>query len=162
MLNKLIFIFTFLMLMPRGIYQETLIKYEHEKLCPAVYSYLDDKAFESGLSTDLILALIQVESNFNVDLIHKNTNGSYDYGLMQINSVNHKWLQDELGELDFLNPYDSILAGIYMLEQIAKHSKDEHEILMVYNMGRSTYTRLATRGITSSVYSRRIMQIKEE
>lgn len=143
------------------IHAELIQKYQHEKLDVATYAYLDNKAYEYGVSTELVLAVMQVESNYTPNLTHKNTNGTIDYGLMQINSSNHKWLQNKLGELDFLNEQDSILAGIYMLSLIAKESESDHEILMVYNMGRSTYNRLVSRGITSSAYSRRVLKIKE-
>jgi len=141
------------------IHAELKQKYQHEKLDVATYAYLDNKAYEYGVSTELVLAVMQVESNYTPNLTHKNTNGTTDYGLMQINSSNHKWLQDKLGQLDFLNEQDSILAGIYMLSMIKQESSNTHEILMVYNMGRSTYSRLASRGITSSTYSRKVMKI---
>ena len=35
-----------------------------------------------------------------------------DYGLMQISSVNHGWLSDELGITDFLDPYSNVKAGL--------------------------------------------------
>ena len=39
-----------------------------------------------GISPALLYAIAKVESNLNPGAINRNTNGSYDYGLMQINS----------------------------------------------------------------------------
>ena len=39
-----------------------------------------------GVSPRLLQAIAQGESNFNPVAVNQNTNGSYDYGLMQINS----------------------------------------------------------------------------
>ncbi len=39
-----------------------------------------------GINPLILRAIAKVESNFNPTAIHRNTNGSYDFGLMQINS----------------------------------------------------------------------------
>ena len=39
-----------------------------------------------GVSPRLLQAISQGESNFNPVAVNQNTNGSYDFGLMQINS----------------------------------------------------------------------------
>ena len=39
-----------------------------------------------GINPLILRAIAKVESNFNPTALHRNTNGSYDYGLMQINS----------------------------------------------------------------------------
>jgi soluble lytic murein transglycosylase-like protein len=39
-----------------------------------------------GISPALLYTIAKVESNLNPGAVNRNTNGSYDYGLMQINS----------------------------------------------------------------------------
>jgi len=127
-----------------------------------IQKYLYDKCKEYNVPYDLALGVIKVESNFNPSLIHKNSNGSRDYGLFQINTINHKWLSEELGITDFLNPYQNIDAGVYMLSQLLKKYDDEHIVLMSYNMGEQAAKNLVSRGIDSSRYSRKVIETKEE
>ena len=127
-----------------------------------IQKYLYDKCKEYNVPYDLALGVIKVESNFNPSLIHKNSNGSRDYGLFQINTINHKWLSEELGITDFLNPYQNIDAGVYMLSQLLKKYDDEHIVLMSYNMGERAAKNLVDRGIYSSRYSRKVIETKEE
>jgi len=127
-----------------------------------IQKYLYDKCKEYNVPYDLALGVIKVESNFNPSLIHKNSNGSRDYGLFQINTINHKWLSEELGITDFLNPYQNIDAGVYMLSQLLKKYDDEHIVLMSYNMGEQAAKNLVSRGIDSSQYSRKVIETKEE
>lgn len=47
-----------------------------------------------------IMGLIQQESGFQADVV----SGTNDYGLMQINSCNHKWLTEQLGGDGFQRP----------------------------------------------------------
>ena len=127
-----------------------------------IQKYLFDKCKEYNVPYDLALGVIKVESNFNPSLIHKNSNGSRDYGLFQINTINHKWLSEELGITDFLNPYQNIDAGVYMLSQLLKKYDDEHIVLMSYNMGERAAKNLVSKGIDSSRYSRKVIETKEE
>ena len=127
-----------------------------------IQKYLYDKCKEYNVPYDLTLGVIKVESNFNPSLIHKNSNGSRDYGLFQINTINHKWLSEELGITDFLNPYQNIDAGVYMLSQLIQKYDNEHIVLMSYNMGERATKNLTSRGIDSSRYSRKVIAIKEE
>ena len=142
--------------------EEEIIPEYNIPLDKDIQKYLYDKCKEYNVPYDLALGVIKVESNFNPSLIHKNSNGSRDYGLFQINTINHKWLSEELGITDFLNQYQNIDAGVYMLSQLLKKYDDEHIVLMSYNMGERATKNLVNRGIYSSRYSRRVVEIKEE
>lgn len=48
-----------------------------------------------NISPELLWAIAKVESGFNPAAINKNKNGSYDYGIMQINSGWYKTLGPE-------------------------------------------------------------------
>ena len=88
--------------------------------------------------------------------------GTGDYGIMQINTVNHEWLREELGITDFLDAEQSIDAGTEMLARLSEKYSDPHKVLMAYNMGEGGAAKLWAQGITSSEYSRDIMARRAE
>jgi soluble lytic murein transglycosylase-like protein len=54
----------------------------------AAESYCFDEAgLRYGINPQILRAIAKVESNFNPGAINWNTNGSYDFGVMQINSI---------------------------------------------------------------------------
>lgn len=142
--------------------EEEIIPEYNIPLDKDIQKYLYDKCKEYNVPYDLALGVIKVESNFNPSSIHKNSNGSRDYGLFQINTINYKWLSEELGITDFLNPYQNIDAGVYMLSQLIQKYDDDHIVLMSYNMGERATKNLVNRGIYSSRYSRKVIETKEE
>lgn len=105
-----------------------------------------------------VMALIQQESNFQPDIV-SSTN---DYGLMQINAVNHPYLKDQLEITDFLNPYDNIRAGTFMLRKLFEKYETPAKVLMAYNMGEGGASRLWEQGIFEINYSKSILQIQQE
>lgn len=105
-----------------------------------------------------IMAVIEKESSYQADCISK-TN---DYGLMQINKCNHEWLSEALGITDFLDPYENVMAGTYKFYTLfQEYGNDTHKVLMAYNMGSNSAKKLWNKGITSSKYSRAIVEIME-
>jgi len=52
----------------------------------------DEAACRYNISADILYAIAKVESNFNPGAVNWNKNGSYDYGIMQINSDGIKCL----------------------------------------------------------------------
>ena len=101
---------------------------------------------------------MQHESNF-VDTVVSPTD---DYGLMQINKINHKWLAEELGIYNILDPYENIKAGVYMLSNYILKYDDIAAALMCYNMGEPGATDCFERGIRSTSYSDTILTIYRE
>lgn len=102
--------------------------------------------------------MISVESGFDPSVI----SSTDDYGLMQINEINHDWLEETLGITDFLDPYQSVDAGTYMINDLMDdYDGDVHLALMAYNMGRTGAKRCWDRGIYSSEYSRKIVDRME-
>lgn len=106
----------------------------------------------------LILAMIFVESSYIPDVISE-TN---DYGLMQINEINHEWLGEVLGINDFLDPVQNMEAGIYLINQYMQSTdNDIHMSLMIYKYGENGAKRKFNRGITQCGYSRKIIGIMD-
>ena len=66
-----------------------------------------------GVDSDLIKAVMSGESDGVVKAYNKNNNGTFDSGLMQINSCNYEWLTEELGITDFYDPEQNIKCGVF-------------------------------------------------
>ncbi len=115
------------------------------------YTYYLCEAY--SLDFNFVMAVMCIESQFNPDVI-SSTN---DYGLMQINIINHAWLSDELGIADFTEPYSNIRAGIYILHGLFRKYEDPERVLMSYNMGEYAAGVLWEHGIHSTDYSEKII-----
>ncbi len=76
----------------------------------------DDAARRYNVSGDLLYAIARTESGLNPQAIGRNTNGSRDIGLMQINSA---WLptlaSHGIGERDLYEPCTNIHVGAWIL-----------------------------------------------
>lgn len=110
-----------------------------------------------GADYEMVLALMDRESDYTASAISK-TN---DYGIMQINRINHEWLTEELGITDFLDPEQNIRCGVYMIGELTEKYDDPHRVLMAYNMGENGARNYAAKGNASSAYSRYIMEQRD-
>lgn len=119
--------------------------------------YIRKECESANVNMELVLAVMQVESSFDSSEVSQ-TN---DYGIMQINECNHTYLKERLGIVDFLDPYNSAKAGIYMLSKL-NWCENESQMLMCYNMGTTGAKRYWNDGIYESNYSRKVLQAKEE
>lgn len=81
---------------------------------------------------------------------------SNDYGLFQINRINHKRMAD-LGYTNMLDAKDNIKAGVYILAECLNSSDSYQEALMAYNLGRGGCNKAMAKGIYSTDYSRGVM-----
>lgn len=100
----------------------------------------------------LALAVAEQESRFNPDAV----SSTDDYGLMQINKVNFKWLREKgIEPLDYKG---NIEAGVLMLSEAVKKHGDYGLALMAYNCGDAGAKRLWKKGIYSTEYSRATME----
>jgi len=123
-----------------------------------VLQYLFDECEYREVDPALVLAMCEVESGFDADAISK-TN---DYGLMQINAVNHKWLREHFGEAwRPLDAKDNLRAGIYVLAGYVGKYEDAHKALMAYNMGEGGARKQWRKGVYTSKYSRKIVEKME-
>lgn len=105
-----------------------------------------------------VMALIQRESSYKPDVI----SASNDYGLMQINEINHPYLQEQLGITDFTEPYGNVRAGMFILRKLFEKYETPEKVLMAYNMGETGASRLWEQGIFEINYSKSVLQIQQE
>ncbi len=68
----------------------------------------------------MLVGIAQHESGLDPLATHKNTNGSVDYGLMQVNSANFVWLG--LTPVTALDPCVSIRAGAAVLTHLSAYN----------------------------------------
>ena len=118
-----------------------------------IQKYVNSLCEEYGVEFNLAMALIFTESSFRADA----KSGTSDFGLMQINKINHEWLSKELGITDFLDPYQNIKAGMYILGGLHKKYDNMHRILMSYNMGEGGARKAWNNGVYCTDYSNKIL-----
>lgn len=105
-----------------------------------------------------LMAVMSVESDFDSDAI----SDSNDWGLMQINKCNHKWLSEKLGITDFLNPRQNIYAGAYIFASLFEKYEDANKVLMAYHMGETGAKKLWEAGVYETKYTDCIWTAFEE
>lgn len=89
-----------------------------------------------GINPYLLYVIAKVESNLNPKAIHKNKDGSYDIGLMQINS---KWLpvlkRYSIKKDDLFNPCQNVFVGAWVLKQCVEKFGITWKSIDCYNKG---------------------------
>lgn len=106
----------------------------------------------------LVMAMIQQESGFQADVI----SGSNDYGLMQINKINHPYITETLGITDFLEPYNNVRSGMFILRKLFEKYETPEKALMAYNMGETGASCLWEQGIFETNYSKKVLQYQQQ
>lgn len=112
---------------------------------------------EYGVPFELVLAVMQVESGFDVDVI----GGGNCYGIMQIHNINHPALESQLGITDWLSLSDNARAGCYMLGKLLDKYQDETRALMAYNMGEGAAKKAWNAGTQSTGYTEKVKAAKQ-
>lgn len=128
--------------------------------CPlddATQQMILDKSEEHGVDFTMTMGVIYTESRFQPDVI----SSGGDYGLMQINQINHEWLSEELGITDFLDPEQNVTAGLHILSTLSDKYDDPAQVLMAYNMGERGAKKLWDQGIYTSDYAEKVLQQQE-
>lgn len=85
---------------------------------PAAAFCFEEAGNRYGISPQLLYAISKGESSFNPLAINYNTNGTYDYGLMQINSTWEPVLR-KLGISwnNLADPCTNVMVGTWVLSQ---------------------------------------------
>ena len=118
--------------------------------------HLKNECEKYGVNVNEAVAIMAVENEtFNPKLKHKNNNGTYDWGLFQVNDC---WIEELKGidVTDLLDPKQNITAGVYIISTLDKYSGEQK--YTAYNHGEGGMKKLANRGITSTEYSRKVME----
>lgn len=94
----------------------------------------NDAALRYGVNAHLLYAIAKTESGLNPNAVNRNKNGSYDLGLMQINS---RWFPTlrkyGVEETHLLDPCTSIHVGAWILAQNMQRMGNSWEAVGAYN-----------------------------
>lgn len=127
----------------------------------------DVKIFEEALP----IASIESGGTYDFNAVYKNTNGTIDKGLFQINDVTYlgivKQFKSEGREFkswDRANPEFNISAGMFWIAYLKdNHQLKGHQLFTSYNRGITGAKQYASRsGSYESRYSREVSKIKNE
>jgi len=92
----------------------------------------EEAAHRYNISADILYAIAKVESDFNPCAVNWNKNGSYDYGVMQINSSWYIVLgADAWSQLG--NPCYNVNVGAWILAACIKRHGYTWEAVGCYN-----------------------------
>jgi soluble lytic murein transglycosylase-like protein len=95
-----------------------------------------------GINPYLLYAIAKTESGLNPSAVNRNRNGSYDVGLMQINS---SWfptlLKYGITEKQLYDPCVSIEVGAWILAQNMRHHGNSWNAVGAYNSNNPTRSR---------------------
>ncbi len=113
---------------------------------------------KNSISTYLIFALIEKESDYDSDLIGDNGQA---FGLMQIQEQWHRERITRLGITDLMEPEQNIIVGIDYLVELFQTGHEVDWVLMAYNGGMEYADRNLDSGTVSS-YAMEIIERAEQ
>ena len=113
---------------------EPVLKYwDSIPLDAQLQNYIVETSNTYGIAPEIIMAMIDRESEFDSDDIGDNGNA---YGLMQIWPKWHYKRMQRLGCTDLLDPYHNVTVGVdYLCELLNKYNGDMAKALTAYNRG---------------------------
>lgn len=88
-----------------------------------------------GISARLLKAIARAESGLDPTAINQNRDGSYDYGLMQINSRWSDVLSDDW--IYITDPCYNVMVGAWVLRQCMERYGYTWDAIACYNTGKS-------------------------
>lgn len=127
-------------------------------LSDSLQRYIYEICADKNVPVTLVLAMIEHESGFNPEAV----SATDDYGLMQINTVNHEWLAEKYRTADFLNPYQNAFCGITIIGGYIEKYEDYGKALMAYNMGDYGAQKAWENGVTTTNYSTTILNLMQK
>lgn len=128
-------------------------------LSHSLQRYIYEVCADEEVPVTLVMAMVEHGSQFNPEIVSR-TN---DYGLLQINAVNHETLAEQYRTADMLNPYQNIFCGVKIIGSYVKqYDGDYTKALMAYNMGAYGAAKAQESGITSTSYTETILALMQE
>lgn len=135
------------------------VVYYDVPLSDSLQRYIYEVCADEDVPVALVLAMIEHESRFNPEVV----SATDDYGLMQINVINHEWLEEDYRCADMLNPYQNVFCGIKIIgNYLEKYEDDYGKALMAYNMGDYGARKAWQNGVTSTNYSTSILELMQK
>ena len=135
------------------------ITYYNVPLDEQFQRYVFAECEKRNVSPALIFAIMERESNFKAECVGDSGNS---LGIMQIQPKWHQWRADELGCLDWMNPYDNATVGIDIIaDYFEKYGDDVYFVLMVYNGGLGYANKMVNKGAISN-YAKSVVARAEE
>lgn len=131
------------------------VYYYDVPLSHELQEYIYEVCEAEDVPIPLVLAIIDAESRFDPDAVSPTD----DYGLMQINEVNHAWLAEEYGLTDMLDPYQNIYGGTKMIATYIEKYDDYNHALMAYHMGEYGARQAWESGSESTSYSENVLSL---
>lgn len=127
-------------------------------LSDSLQRYIYEICADENVPVTLVMAMIEYESGFDPEAVSPTD----DYGLMQINAVNHEWLKEEYRCADMMNPYQNVFCGISIISSYIDKYGELDKALMAYNMGNYGAQKAWKNGVTSIAYSEEILSLMKE
>lgn len=135
------------------------ITYFDVPLSHSLQDYLYEICADEDVPISLVLAMIEHESGFNPEVV----SDTDDYGLMQINKINHSQLEEQYHCSDMLNPYQNVFCGVKIISgYITEYKTNYAKALMAYNMGDYGAKKAWENGIKSTSYSESILALMQK
>lgn len=134
------------------------VTYYDVPLSHSLQRFIYEVCADEDVPVSLVMATIDHESKFNPEVVSKTD----DFGLMQINEINHEQLEEQYRAADMLNPYQNVFCGIKILGSYIEEYEDLNYALMAYNMGEYGARKAWESGIKSTSYSESILEIMSE
>lgn len=120
--------------------------------------YIIETSEERGVDPAIIIAMIQRESQFDIDVIGDRGKA---FGLMQIHPRWHSDRMERLGVTDLLDPYQNVTVGIDIMAELLDGGESVEWALMAYNGGYAHANR-HIEADTLSGYATDVLKFAEE
>ena len=114
----------------------------YDNLDGDVKLYVEELSIEYEIPKEYIYGIAYNESRFQPDALNHNNNGTYDYGIMQINDSCLEFLHDEMGidsMTELFNIYTCIKAGTIILNYHKQTVGNDNLTLLRYQIGEGAF-----------------------
>lgn len=136
--------------------EPSTIYYHNVPLSQSLQRFITEACADEGVPVSLILAMIDYESGFDAEAVSE----TEDYGLMQINKINHDRMAEEYRAADMMNPYQNVYCGIKIIGSYLKeYDGNFNRALMAYNFGEYGADKAIEDGYTTCTYANDILEL---